>query len=190
MKNVIKLILFLAYTIAIFLVKHDLFAVIVLAINLLLTVALKISIKEEIGNILGIIIFVLITAVINALVVDIKTGVTIGIKLILVCNITYIFSKMINYTELAEALERIFSILKVLKINPRNISIMICICISFIPTIKKQIKQVKDALKAKGLKLNLRNSNLIFEPVVISLLKRVDEIESSLKAKAYQELQT
>ena len=188
MKNVIKLVLFLAYTIAIFIVKHDMFAVIVLGVNLLLTLLLKISIKEEIGNLLGISIFVFLTATINAIFVDIRTGIMIGIKLLLVCNITYIFSKMLNYTELAEALEKIFSIFKVLKINPKNISIMICICISFIPTIKKQIKQVRSALKAKGVKLNLKNSGLIFEPVVISLLKRVDEIESSLKAKAYQEL--
>jgi len=188
MKNVIKLILFLVYTISIFLVKHDMFAVIVLGINLLLTIALKISIKEEIGNLLGISIFVILTASINAILVDIQTGIMIGVKLLLVCNITYIFSKIMNYTELAEAIEKILSIFKVLKVNPKNISIMICICISFIPTIKKQIKQVRAALKAKGVKLNLKNSGLIFEPVVISLLKRVDEIESSLKAKAYQEL--
>jgi len=188
MKNVIKLVLFLVYTVAIFLVKHDMFAVIVLGINLLLTFALKISIKEEIGNLLGISIFVILTALLNAIFVDIKTGIMIGVKLLLVCNITYIFSKIMKYTELAEALEKIFGIFKVLKINPKNISIMICICISFIPTIKKQIKQVRTALKAKGVKLNLKNSGLIFGPIVISLLKRVDEIESSLKAKAYQEL--
>ena len=188
MKNVIKLILFLVYTISIFLIKHDMFTVLVIGVNLLLTLALKISIKEEIGNIFGIIIFVLITGIINALVVDLRTGVMIGIKLILVCNITYIFSKMLNYMELAEALEKIFGIFKVLRINPKNISIMICICISFIPTIKNQIKQIKDALKAKGVKINIKNSNLIFEPIAISLLKRVDEIESSLKAKAYQEM--
>jgi len=129
MKNVIKLILFLTYTIAIFLVKHDVFPTIVLGINLLLTIALKISIKEEIGNILGIMIFVVFTAIINVMVVDIKTGIMIGIKLILVCNITYIFSKIINYVELAEALEKILGVFKILKINPKNISIMICICI-------------------------------------------------------------
>lgn len=188
MKNVIKFILFILYTLAIFLIKHDEFALIVVCVNLLLTIVLKISIKEEIGNLLGIIIFVLFTATVNAICVDIRTGITIGIKLILVCNITYIFSKRTNYMELAEAIEKIFSCLKFLKINPKNISIMICICISFIPTIKKQIKQVKDSLKAKGLKINIRNSKLIFEPIMISLLRRVDEIESSLKAKAYEDL--
>ena len=188
MKNVIKLVLFLSYTIAIFIVKHDMFAVVVLGINLLLTLALKISIKEEINNMVGAIIFVIITATINAIVVDIKSGIMIGIKLLLVCNITYIFSRIINYTELAEAIEKIFSIFKIIKINPKNIGIMICISISFIPTIKKQIKQLKDSLKAKGLKLNIKNANLIFEPVIISLLKRVNEIEDSLKAKAYEEL--
>ncbi len=187
MKNVIKILLFLAYTISIFLVKQDMFAVIVLCINLLLTLALKISIKEEIGNILGIILFVLLTAGINAIVVDVRTGVRIGIKLILVCNITYIFSKVTSYTELAEALEKIFSIFKFIKINPKSVSLMICIAIAFIPTISKQIKQMKDTLKSKGVKLRIKNCGLIFEPVIISLLKRVDEIESALKSKGYAE---
>ena len=88
MKNVIKLVLFLVYTIAIFLVKHDIFTVIVLGVNLLLTLLLKISIREEIANLLGISIFVVLTATINAIFVDVRTGIMIGIKLLLVCNIT------------------------------------------------------------------------------------------------------
>lgn len=188
MKNVIKVILFLAYTVSIFMIKHDIFTVIVIGINLILTIAFKISIKEEVGNILGIIAFVILTITINAIAVNPETGIRIGIKLILVCNITYIFSKKTSYMDLAEALEKIFSLLRFIKVNPRNISIMICIAIAFIPTIKKQIKQVTDSLKAKGVKMNMKNWRLIFEPVTISLLKRVDEIENSLKSKAYQEL--
>ena len=96
MKNVIKVILFLAYTVSIFLIKHDMFTIIVIGINLLLTIVLKISIKGEICNILGIIVFVALTSVINAITVDVGTGIRIGIKLILVCNITYVFSKKTN----------------------------------------------------------------------------------------------
>lgn len=188
MKNVIKVLLFLAYTISIFLVKHDAFTAVVVGINILLTLALKISIKEEIGNILSIIVFILITAIINIFAVNLGTGIRIGIKLILVCNITYIFSKVTSYTELAEALEKIFSVCKFIKINPQNVSLMVCIAISFIPTIKKQIKQVSESLRAKGVKMNIKNWSLIFEPVTISLIKRVDEIESALKAKAYIEV--
>lgn len=188
MKNVIKILLFLAYTVSIFLVKHDMFAVIVLGINLLITLALKISIKEEIGNLLGVILFVIFTAAINIIVVDLKTGIRIGVKLILVCNITYIFSKITSYTELAEALEKIFSIFRFIKINPKNVSLMICIAITFIPTLKKQIKQVIDCLKSKGIKITPKTAGLIFEPVMISMLKRVEEIEGALKAKAYQEM--
>lgn len=186
MKNVIKFLLFLIYTVSIFLVKPYQFTLIVIGINILLTLLLKISIKEEITNILGVIAFIIFTAVINVIIVDVPTGITIGIKLLLVCNITYIFSRKITYIELAEAIEKLFSIFKFIKINPKNISIMICICICFIPIIKQQIKQVRDALKVKGVKLNLKNSRLMFEPIIISLLKRIDEIESSLKSKAYE----
>ena len=188
MKNVIKIISFLIYSILIFLIKPYQFSIIVFIINMILTIALKISIKDEIRNILSVLLFIIITAGINILVVDIRTGIMIGIKLILVCNITFIFSKRINCVELSEALEKIFAIFKFLKINPKNISIMVCISISFIPTLKKQIKQTNDALKSKGIKINLKNSNLIFRPLMISLFKRVDEIENSLKAKAYEEI--
>lgn len=188
MKNVIKISLFLIYTVSIFLIKHQLFPIIVLGINLLLTMALKVSIKEEIGNLLGIIIFVLFTTIINCLAVSLRNGIMIGIKLILVCNITFIFSKQMNYTELADAIEKIFSIFKFLKINPRNVSIIICIGITFIPTLKRQIKQIQNGLKSKGAKLSLKNYKLIFEPLTISLFKRVSEIEDSLKSKAYSEI--
>ncbi len=190
MKNVIKIVLFLAYTISIFLIKHELFPIIVLGVNFILTMLLKVSIKEEIGNILGIIVFILFTTAMNVMFVNVKSGIMIGVKLILVCNITFIFSKVVNYMELADGIEKIFSIFKVLKINPKNISIMICICITFIPTIKRQIKQVINSLKAKGIRINVKNMGLIFEPVMIALLKRVDEIEDSLKAKAYENLQS
>ncbi len=187
MKNVIKIILFLVYTMSIFFIKHYQFPIIILGINMLLTLMLKISAKEEIRNIFSVIFFIFLTAVINMVVVDIKTGIMIGIKLILVCNITFIFSKQINYMELADALEKIFSIFKFLKINPRNISIMICIGITFIPTLKRQINQIYTSLIAKGVKLNIKNQGLMFQTLMISMLKRVGEIENSLKAKAYQE---
>ena len=87
MKNVIKILLFLAYSISIFLVKHDVFTAIVVGVNLLLTFALKLSIKEEIGNILSVIVFILLTTIINILAADIKTGIRIGINLSVQYNI-------------------------------------------------------------------------------------------------------
>ncbi len=186
MKNVIKIILFLVYTMSIFLIKQYQFPLIILGVNLLLTLILKVSIRETISNIFSIIFFIILTMVINIIAVDVKTGIMIGIKLILVCNITFIFSKQINYLELAEALEKIFSVLKFIKVNPRNISIMICIGITFIPTLKRQIKQIQSSLKSKGIKPSIKSYRLIFEPLLISLFKRVSEIENSLKAKAYE----
>ena len=56
----------------------------------ILTMLLKVSIKEEIGNILGIIVFILFTTAMNVMFVNVKSGIMIGVKLILVCNITFI----------------------------------------------------------------------------------------------------
>lgn len=186
MKNVIKIILFLTYTMSIFLIKQYQFPIIVLGINILLTLFLKISVREAISNIFSIIFFIILTMIINIIAVDIKTGIMIGIKLILVCNITFIFSKRINYSDLADALERIFSVLRFIKVNPKNVSIMICIGITFIPTLKRQIKQIQSSLKSKGIRPSIKSYKLMFEPLLTSLFKRVSEIENSLKSKAYE----
>ena len=93
---------------------------------------------------------------------------------------------MISPFRLAKVIELIIMPLKIIGINHRNIGIIICIAISFIPILKKEILQILDALKSKGYELKVRNCNIIFKPLLISILKRTNEIELSLISKAYQ----
>ena len=118
-----------------------------------------------------------------------QEAILITIRLILVCNISYIFSQTISYLEFAQIIEKIFSPLRIFKINPKDISLMITIALSFMPIIKDELFQTKNILKTKGInptKINLiKNMNLVFKPFFISILQRVNEIELTLKEKAY-----
>lgn len=191
MKNLIKFTLFLVYTIGIFFVKNYIELGIIAIFNIILMIISKINLKNAINNLIKLLPFVLLTVVINMLFADLENSVLIGIRLIMVCNLSYIFSKTISYMEFAEVIEKIAYLLKIFSINPKEIGLVVSIALSFVPIMKNEISQIKNVLKVKGIKPTnfnlLKNSKLIFKPFFISIMQRLNEIEMSLKAKGYQE---
>lgn len=188
--NIIKFIFFLMYVILIFFIKSNIALMGALAINIILIIAYKINLNNLINNIIKIFIFVLITAIINAFVVNINYAILIGIKLILVCIMTYIFSKVLSYMEFATVIEDLAYPLKFVGINPKDLGLLITIAISFIPILREELERIKYVLMVKGFKINtiniIKNMNIIFKPLFVSIMERINEIEYSLKAKGYQ----
>lgn len=188
--NIIKFILFLTYAILIFFIKSNIALIGALAIDIILIIAYKINLKSLIDNLIKISIFVLITAIINAFVVNINYAILIGIKLILVCIMTYIFSKMLSYMEFATVIEDLAYPLKLLGVNPKDLGLLITIAISFIPILREELERIKYVLLVKGFKVNtiniIKNMNIVFKPLFVSIMERINEIEYSLRAKGYQ----
>ena len=188
--NIIKFVFFLTYVILIFFVKSNIALIGALAIDITLIIVHKINLKSLIDNLIKISTFVLITAIINAFVVDINYAIIIGIKLILVCIMTYIFSKMLSYMEFATVIEDLVYPLKLLGVNPKDLGLLITIAISFIPILREELERIKYVLLVKGFKVNtiniIKNMNIIFKPLFVSIMERINEIEYSLKTKGYQ----
>lgn len=186
MKNILKFIIFIIYTIVIFFIKSYALLVIVFAINLLLMFILKIKIKKTLQNICNVLGFIIFTVIINMIFGDFKTAILIGIRLLLVCNVTYIFSNMFTYLNLAEVIEKLCKPFEIFKINAKQISLIICIAVAFIPILQEEINQIKLSLKAKGNRSNVyKTIILMFQPFLINLFKRVNEIEESIKSKGW-----
>lgn len=128
-------------------------------------------------------IFILFTVFINIIVADINLGVLIGIRLILVCNITYTFSRVLSYTQFANAIEHLSYPLKIFNIKPKDVGLLVCMAIAFIPIFKDELQQIKNALYIKGTK----KIKYILQIFFISVFKRINDLEMSLKSKAYEE---
>lgn len=190
LKNVVKFILFLIYTISIFFIKNYILLTLILFINISLMIISKININKAIKNLIKLMPFILFTVVINIIFVDLEFAILIGVRLILVCNISYIFSKTISYTEFGEVIEKLLFPLKIFKVNPKEIGIIITIALSFMPILKDELLQIKNSLKAKGMNMTninlIKNANLIFKPFFVSVLQRINEVEMSLRAKGYE----
>ena len=78
--------------------------------------------------------------------------------------------------------------LKLIKVNPDDIELLVCISLSMLPILKSEYLQLKDACDAKGMDMNVKNMKPIFTKWMISIMKRVNEIEESVIEKGYGEI--
>lgn len=188
--NATKFILFLIYTVGVFYVENYYLLMAIVCVNMGIIILRKISLKGALKNIAGIGIFILFTVVINLFLMGIQDAILVGIRLAIVCNGTYIFTKLLSTLEIAEAIQNLLLPLNLLKINTQNIGIIISIAMAFIPILTKELNNITYSLKAKGFNTKMsniiRNSNLIMKPLFIAILKKVNEVEYALKAKAFQ----
>jgi len=191
MKNLIKFILFLIYSVGIFFIEDYIILALIFIFNISLMIIAKINLKNAFNNTIKLMPFILFTIAINTIFADLRFSILIGIRLILIRNLTYIFSKTISYMEFAKVIEKMVYPLKLFGINPEEIGLIVIIALSFIPIIKNEFDQIRNVLKVKGIKPTtfnlLKNLGIIFKPFLISIMQRLNEIEMSLKAKGYQE---
>ena len=92
MKNLIKFIIFIFYSTIIFFLPNNIVVLIPLAINLLCMIIVKSKLKRIFKNLLNFLPFILFTAIINCILDNYINAMWIGIKLLLVCNITFIYA--------------------------------------------------------------------------------------------------
>lgn len=62
---------------------------------------------------------------------------------------------------------------------------MVCISLSVIPILKKDLYELKEACTSKKITFNVKNMKIILAKFFLSLISRVNEIEESLIAKGY-----
>ena len=189
MKIVIQFILFLAYTILIFFIKEYSLLTIFIGINMILMLVFRINIKGAFIFILKLLPIITFTTIINIWISGLSFGMLIGVRLIILCNITYIYTRKMTFSKLQYVIENLLKPLKIIKIDSKEIGIMLCIGVAFIPIIQKEITNIKYSLKAKGFRINVKNivlkPNYILTPLITGIIKRVGEIENSLSSKGY-----
>lgn len=108
-----------------------------------------------------------------------------------------IASSMLTYTTsptmLTDAMERLFSPLKVIKINVHSIAMMMTIALRFIPTLIDEVDKIMSAQKARGADIESggiikRGKALvpIFIPLFINSFRRAYELAFAMECRCYR----
>ena len=127
MKDVLKFLIFIIYATTIFFLPNHIYILACFIINLAIILLCKLSIKKAFFNTLKIVPFVLFTFVINLFLDSFIFALWIGIKLIIVCNTTFIYSQTTTVANLAKTIRLLCTPLKLFKVNTEEIEVMVCI---------------------------------------------------------------
>ena len=187
MKNIIKFIVFITYTVSIFFINDLSLLGGLFLLNFIIATILKINLKRMFYNFRVLLPFILFTVLINIFLNSVCDGIIIGIRIIICHNITYIFSKKFTVLEVADTIQKICYSLKLFNVNTNNIGMIVSISICMIPVLKGEIYAISQAMKSKGKLIKINSTTIIMKPMLISILRRTNQIEKTLIAKAYIE---
>lgn len=185
MINVAKFLLFILYTTSIFFLPNDLIFIAII-LNIFVWILSKTNLKKVTSKTLKILPFVIFTFLINVLLDDVINAIWMAVKLIVVCNITIIYSETTSIFSIAETIEVLCMPLKIFKINTEEIKIMVCVSLSMIPILLKDLSEVKESCRARNIEFNIKNTKIILTKFFMSVIKRVNDLEEALRAKGYE----
>jgi energy-coupling factor transporter transmembrane protein EcfT len=185
MFTTIRFLSIFAYTIGIFFFEWPLLIFFVL-INGVAMFLCRVTPLGAAKYILSFLPFVLFAAVFNFLLGYTRDAVYLTIRLILICNITQCYKKVVGTNDLCRFIESLSKPLRAFHIDGKDVSLMVSISLAFIPVLRRDFDQIKLALKAKGMRLNARNFKYIVKPFFVGILSRTHEISQAIRAKGYQ----
>lgn len=188
MKNVIIFLGFILYATFIFFIDSSILLLVILVLNILAMLFFRIKPMEAIENLTKLLPFILLTVGINWILANYQYAILVAIKLILVCNITYTYAKTTTVKGIALTIKNLCKPLSFLKVDLDDIELLVCISLSMIPILKYEYSQLKDSCLAKGMEMNVKNMKPILTKLMISIMKRVNEIEESMIEKGYGEV--
>ena len=189
LNSTVKLIFLIAISIYIFTVKDYFTLNIVLIISIAILVLSRIKLINYIKAIVNSIYFVVITFVINLLFSDVIYSFMIAYRIFIMIIFTLILTLTTKPMDIVYGITNLLYPLKIFGVNTKDMSLMVGIGISFMPILKNEYIQIKQAQMAKGYYPKIRNikkySLCIFVPYLTNCFKRVDEMSIALQAKGY-----
>ncbi|GMO46439.1 MAG: hypothetical protein Ta2B_27990 [Termitinemataceae bacterium] len=190
MIDLLKLLVLFAFSVCIFFVDNYYILGIAAVLTIVLLIIVRVSLKAILTYTVGVLPFVLLASLINFFLDGTQLAILTAIRFMLACYAVISYREKVSPMQLANAIETLcyplkLSKFKFFKIDPKDIGLMVCIAITFIPILLRDFNSIKCALQSKGLRVTPRNLNYILKPFIIGIFKRTNEISNALKSKAY-----
>ena len=204
-----KLLLLIVYIVALFLAKSCVSYALVLAFLVSVTLLGRIPFKSMTRGLKPMMIFILFTGVLNlfytrggTLLVDwwifhiysegVRTAVFMVLRIMLLVCGTFLLTYTTSPIALTDALERLLSPLKKLRVPVHELAMMMSIALRFIPTLIEETDKIMSAQKARGADFEtgslIRRAKAlipILVPLFVSAFRRADELATAMECRCY-----
>lgn len=185
---VAKFLVFIFYITIVFFLPNNWYLIVLLVVNLLFAIVVSLYVKQvTIWGIwlktLKIVPFVLFTMIFNWWLDSLTAALWIGLKLLIVCNATMIYSASTTIRSVAILISKICSPLRHLGIQAEEVKLLVSISLMMIPILRKDVRELREACKAKGASWNLSTAKMILQKLGWTLIIQVNQLEEALLAK-------
>lgn len=203
----VKILLTIAYVVAVFMVKQFMFGGFIACFVFVLFASLlaRLPLSRVVGSIKGVIFIVIFSAVLQLffnrtgkVIWWVITDVGLLNAGFIVCRILLIIlgASLLTLTttpvEIADGIESLLSPLKLLKIPVREFALIMSIALRFIPTLLNETDRIIKAQKARG--ADFESGNIfkrakalipVLIPLLISSFRRADELADAMDSRCY-----
>lgn len=204
-----KVVLTMAFIVIIFLCRNF-FSLLLMALFLVLVNAVsRIPFKVVRKSMKPLVVIILFTAILNLLYTDdgrtlvefwvikitdqgVQTAVFMAVRIIALIVVSSLMTYTTSPTELTDAIERLMSPLKVIKVPVHSIAMMMTIALRFIPTLIEEIERIMNAQKARG--ADMQSGNLfkrakalvpVLIPLFVSSFRRASDLAFAMECRCY-----
>ena len=205
-----KLIMLVAYIVALFLANNWVSYLIVLAFLVAAIIVSRIPLKAIVRGMKPLVMILIFTGILNVFFTTGETRIVhfwvINIylegivraafmvaRILMLITGTFLMTYTTSPIALTDGLESLLSPLKKIKLPVHELSMMMCIALRFIPTLIEETDKIMSAQKARG--ADFENGNLfqkvkalvpILVPLFISAFRRADELATAMECRCYQ----
>ncbi len=204
----VKLVLVIAMIIALFFAGGVVSYLLIAAYELIVIWISRIHFKMVVRGLKPILFIIIFTAILNLFYTpgDIlwawhflhitKQGIFTAIQMVARIMLLIIGTSMLTYTtspiDLTDALERLLSPLKRLRVPVHELAMIMSIALRFIPTLIEETEKIISAQKARG--ADFESGNImqrahamvpILVPLFISAFRRADELATAMECRLY-----
>ena len=185
------IIFFIIYSLIIFQISSPLFFIFLIIFHLFYLFFLPLNFYQIRSQTLHFLPFLLLTTLLNFLFTNqLSFSLLVGLRLFLVFNLSLLLSSVLTPLNLTNGFIYLLQPLKFFHINPKNIALFFTITLAAIPLIFSELHAIKHTLLAKNFAFNLKNAftrpQIFLISYFNSLWLKIDLLERSLKAKAYE----
>lgn len=207
----IKIIITILYIVFAFIASNPVSLTLVSAVLVVFILLSRVPVKVYLKNLKSILPIILFTAIINVFYIDkgrmlvkwwiikitdggIYQAVFIAVRIILLVMISAVLTYTTTPTSLTDAIERLLSPLKYIKLGGavHIMAMMMTIALRFIPTLIEETDKIMNAQKARG--ADMESGNFIKRikamlpiliPLLISSFRRAYELAEAMESRCY-----
>lgn len=124
--------------------------------------------------------------------IGIENGMLFSMRIMLLFWAAAIFGWTTSPIALADAMEKIFSFVRIFKIPPRDISMIVLLSMRYVPTMMDDAQKIRWAQLARGYEIsrkgifrNIRNIVPAIIPLFIAAFRRADKLALALEMRGY-----